>query len=131
MPPPVNFTHGEPIASAPPVSLVSDPPQVLVVVVFCKTSPDGNVSVMVIPVSPNVLAPGLVIVKVSEVDPFSETWETTNALLIVGGAATFIVAVLLVVPVPPSFEVMTLVILLGVPATVPFTVAAIVHGVPT
>jgi len=50
-----------------------------------------------------------------------------NALLIEGGATTKSVAVLLVVPVPPSVELMAPVVLLLVPAVVPVTLTVIEH----
>src|SRR5574340_538741 len=50
-----------------------------------------------------------------------------NALLMVGGATTVTVAVLLVVPVPPSVDVMAPVVLLWTPAVVPFTFTEKLH----
>src|SRR5262249_26783026 len=50
-----------------------------------------------------------------------------KALLIVGGAMILIVTVLLVVPVPPSVEVIAPVVFAASPATVPFTLTLNVH----
>src|SRR5438552_2346681 len=47
----------------------------------------------------------------------------------VGGATIFSVAVLLVVPVPPSVEVIAPVVLAASPATVPFTSTLSVHEI--
>src|SRR5436305_3807137 len=137
---PVTFTtivHVLPgVAMLPPVRLmlvelaaaVTVPPQVLLtpgVDATCK--PLVNVSLNAIPFSALVLLPGLVIVNVTVVVPFSVIFAAPNALLIVGGATTFSVAVLLVVPVPPSVELIAPVVLLASPSTVPFTYTLIVQ----
>jgi hypothetical protein len=88
---------------------------------LATVSPAGNVSVNVTPVSPTVLF-GLVIVKLSDVVWFSGICDGTNDLLIVGGATTVTIAVLLVVPAPDSLELMLPVVLLLTPAVVPVTV---------
>src|SRR5262245_12070265 len=101
---------------------VTVPPQEFVtpgVLATCK--PLVNVSLNAIPFSATVFAAGFVIVKVTVVVPFSEMLSARNALLIVGGATTFRSAVLLVVPVPPSVEVIAPVVLLASPSTVPLT----------
>src|SRR5205085_2483527 len=131
---PVTFTtivHVLPgVAMLPPVRLmlvelaaaVTVPPQVLLtpgVEATCK--PLVNVSLNATPFSALVLLAGLVIVNVTVVVPFSVILAAPNALLIVGGATTFSVAVLLVVPVPPSVELIAPVVLLASPSTVPFT----------
>src|SRR5260221_480463 len=58
-------------------------------------------------------------VKVSEVEPPSETLAAPNALMITGGATTVMLA-LEVLPVPPSVEV-TWTLLFFTPAVVPVT----------
>src|ERR1041385_1029073 len=124
------------VAIDPPVRLmlvelaaaVTVPPQVLLtpgVEATCK--PFVSVSLKAIPFSALVLNAGLVIVKVTVVVPFSEIEAAPNALLIVGGATTLRVAVLLVAPVPPSVELIAPVVLLASPATVPVTFTDKVH----
>src|SRR5215471_19251916 len=118
------------VAMLPPVKLmlvelaaaVTVPPQLLVtpgVDATCK--PFVNVSLNASPFSALVLLAGLVIVNVTVVVPFSAIFAAPNALLIVGGTTTFKVAVLLVVPVPPSVEVIDPVVLFASPSTVPCT----------
>ena len=120
----------------PPVKLILVDPATAVAVplqVFdnpfgvATTSPVGRVSVNATPVSATVLAAGFVIVKVSVVVPFSGMLVGLNALAITGGATTVRTAVLLVVPVPPSVEVIALVVLTASPAAMPFTVTEYVH----
>jgi len=124
------------VAMLPPVRLmlvelaaaVTVPPQLLVTPgVDATCNPLVNVSLNAIPLSALVLPAGLVIVKVAVVVPFSVMFAAPNALLIVGGATTFKVAVLLVVPVPPSVEVIVLVVLGASPGAMPFTVTVSVH----
>lgn len=74
------------------------------------TKPEGNVSLKAIP--DNAEALGFVIVKVRLVEPFKAIEAAPNALLIVGGATTVTLAVLLVVPVPPWVELIAPVVLL-------------------
>src|SRR5436305_3173201 len=137
---PVTFTtivHVLPgVAMLPPVRLmlvelaaaVTVPPQVLLTPgVDATCNPLVNVSLNAIPFSALVLLAGLVIVNVTVVVPFSVIFAAPNALLIVGGATTFSVAVLLVVPVPPSVELIAPVVLLASPSTVPFTSTLIVQ----
>jgi len=118
------------VAIDPPVRLmlvelaaaVTVPPQVLLtpgVEATCR--PFVNVSLKAIPFSALVLLAGLVIVKVTVVVPFSEMEAAPNALLIVGGATTLRVAVLLGEPVPPSVELTAPVVLFASPSTVPVT----------
>jgi hypothetical protein len=71
--------------------------------------PVGKVSLKPTPVSAAVVF-GLVMVKVSEVVPFSGMVDGLNELLMVGGATTVIEA-LAVVPVPPSVELTAPVVL--------------------
>src|SRR5216684_7167819 len=101
-----------------PATAVVVPPQVLVSALGVATArPAGRVSVKATPVSGIVLAAGLVMVKVSEVEPFSGMAAAPNALVMVGGVATlrFAVAVL---PVPPLVEVTLPVVLTKFPEAV-------------
>jgi hypothetical protein len=69
-----------------------------------------------------------VMLKVTVVIPFSGMLaEGLNVLLMVGGATTVSVAVLLAVPVPPSVEVIAPVVLSLAPAVVPCTSTLKVH----
>src|SRR5437660_1136954 len=109
---------------------VTAPPQVLLTPgVPATCSPPVSVSEKAIPFSAVVFAAGLVMVKVTVVVPFSAILAAPNALLMVGGATIFSVAVLLVVPVPPSVEVIAPVVLAASPATVPFTSTLSVHEI--
>src|SRR5258708_4449753 len=91
--------------------VVSVPPQVLDEL-LATVSPVGSVSLNATPVSATVFAAGLVIVNCNEL-------VALRAML--GGATTVRVAVLLVVPVPPSVEVIAPVVLFSSPALVPVT----------
>ena len=114
---PVTFAINVQVAPTPTVPLVSEmladpatavalPPQVLVKPLGVDTTiPAGSESVNATPASATAFAAGLVIVKVSDVEPFSGIDVAPNALAIEGGATTFNIAVLLVVPVPPSDDV--------------------------
>jgi hypothetical protein len=82
--------------------------------------PVGNVSVNATPVNPTTLAAGFVIVKLSDVVPFSAIVAGLKALASDGGATTLIL-VDAVPPVPPSVEVTLPVVLFLVPALVPVT----------
>ncbi len=112
-----------------PATAVAVPPQVLVRPLgVATTRPAGRVSVKATPVSAAVLAAGLVMVKVSEVVPFSGTAGAPKALAIDGGASTLML-VEAVPPVPPSVEVTLPVVLFFVPAVVPVTFTAKVQEV--
>jgi hypothetical protein len=101
---------------------VTVPPQVLLTPgVDATCSPPVSVSLNAIPFSALVLLAGLVIVKVAVVVPFNEIAAAPNAFEIVGGATTFRVAVLLVVPVPPWVELIAPVVFRASPSTVPVT----------
>jgi hypothetical protein len=126
---PVTFTENVQEALAaivPPLRLITFVPAVAVIVPAPQvpvspfgveiTKPAGSVSLKPTPVSAVVVF-GLVIVKVSEVEPFSGMLAAPNALAIVGGATTVIEA-LDVLPVPPSVEV-TWTLLFFTPAVVP------------
>src|SRR5947209_6341134 len=128
------------VAMAPPDKLmlvvlavaVTVPPQLLVTPGVASTCrPPVSVSLKAMPVSPVVLAAGLVMVKVSVVVPFTGMVAAPKALLMAGGATILMVAVLLVVPVPPSVEVMAPVVLTASPAAVPVTSTLNVHDPET
>src|SRR5215471_2090134 len=109
---------------------VTVPPHVLLTPgVLATCNPFVRGSLNATPFSAVVLLPGLVMVNVTVVVPFSGIVAAPNALLMVGGATTFRVAVLLVVPVPPSVELIAPVVLLASPSTVPFTSTLTVHEV--
>lgn len=129
---PVTFIESvqlPPATIVPPVKLTEPLPATAVGVplqVFDRllgvatTNPDGSVSVNATPLK--AVAPlGLLIVNVKEVVPFRAMVPTPNALLIVGGATTVIVAVLDVAPAPLSVELTVPVVLLLSPAVVPLT----------
>src|SRR5258706_3027424 len=129
---PVTFTlkvHDVLIAKVPadkltdpePATAVAVPPQVLVSPFgVATTKPAGRLSVKATPVSGMVLIAGLVMVKVSDVEPFSGIVAAPNAFTMVGGVATdrFAVAVL---PVPPLVELTLPVVLTKFPEAVPVT----------
>src|SRR5260370_25587509 len=107
--------------SAIPVGgvVVNVPPQALAEE-LATVSPVGSVSVKATPVSGTVLAPGLVMVKVSDVVVFSAMVAGLKALAIEGGATTVMEAEA-VPPAPPSVEVTLPVVLFWSPALVPVT----------
>jgi len=105
-----------------PCTAVGVPPQLLVKPLgVATTSPAGKVSVNATPASATVLAAGFVMVNVNAETPFTVIDVGLNAFVIEGGATTARAAVLLVVPVPPSVEVIAPVVLDLVPAVVPVT----------
>jgi hypothetical protein len=85
-----------------------------------KLNPLGRVSVKLIPVS-IVVVLGFVITNVMVVLPFNGMDVAPKVLESVGGPITVSVAVLEVVPVPPSFELIAPVVLFLTPAVVPVT----------
>jgi hypothetical protein len=87
--------------------------------------PAGKVSLKPTPVSACAEF-GLVMVKLSEVVPFSGMVDAPNAILIVGGDATEMEA-RAVLPVPPLFEVTAPVMLFCGPAAVAVTLTMTVH----
>ena len=114
--PPVSETVPAPaVAVGVPLHVFANPFGVAI------NRPVGRVSLKATPVRPTVLAAGFVIVKVSVVVAFTATPLAPKALLIVGGATTARLAVLLAEPVPPSAEVTFPVVLLSAPAVVPVT----------
>lgn len=105
--------------------VVSVPPQT-VAVELATVSPVGRVSVNVTPVSASTFAAGFVMVKVSEVVPFTLIDDGLKTLAMEGGASTLTLAEA-VPPVPPSFEVTLPVVLFCRPAAVPVTFTENVH----
>lgn len=113
-----------------PATAVAVPPQVLLRAgVGAITRPAGRLSVNAIPVSAVVVF-GLVILKVSEVIPFSGMLAAPKAFVIVGGVATLRLA-LAVLPVPPLVEVTLPVVLVYWPAAAPVTVTENWHWLLT
>jgi hypothetical protein len=111
-----------------PAVAVTVPPHVLLTPGAPATCrPFVSVSLKAMPFSAVVLAAGLVMVNVTVVVPFSGMLAAPKAFEIVGGATTLMVAVLLVAPVPPSVELIVLVVLLASPAAVPVTLTLNVH----
>lgn len=87
-----------------PAAAVAVPPQVLASPLgVATTNPAGRLSVKATPVSAMLLLTGLVIVKLSEVEPFKGILAAPKALTIVGGVATERLAVA-ELPVPPFVE---------------------------
>jgi hypothetical protein len=103
---------GAVVVSVPPHTLAEE---------LATVSPAGSVSVNATPVSATVLAAGLVMVNCNEVVAFSGIVVGLKALVMDGGATTVSVAVFDVEPVPPSVEVITLVVLFFAPAAAPVT----------
>src|SRR6266849_10244194 len=104
-----------------PATAVGVPPHELVRPLgAATTNPAGRLSVKPTPVSEIVFVPGLAMVKVRETVPFSGTVAAPKALVIVGGAATAMLADA-VPPVPPLVEVTLPVVLFLVPFVVPVT----------
>src|SRR5579883_2786792 len=136
---PVTFTEKEQLvlaASVAPDTLTLPEPAVAIIVPapqlpvrpfgVATTSPLGRVSVNAMPVTAEVEF-GFARLKVSDVVPFSGMLAAPNTLLIVGGPITVRVAVLLVAPVPLSFEEIVPVVLFFTPTVVPCTLSEIVQ----
>lgn len=112
-----------------PATAVAVPPQVFVSPFgVAITIPIGNVSVNATPASATAFAAGFVIVKVSDVVPFSGIFAAPKAFAIDGGEITFTLAEA-VPPVPPSVEVTLPVVLFFVPLAVPVTFTENVQAV--
>jgi hypothetical protein len=90
---------------------------------------DGSVSLNATPVK-SVAVLALLIVNVTVADPFSGMLVGLKALLMVGGAITVRVAVLLVVPVPPLVELTAPVVFEAEPACVPVTLTDTAQVLP-
>jgi hypothetical protein len=104
-----------------PAVAVAVPPQVLFKALgVATTKPSGKLSVKAIPVRARLVF-GLVILKVSEVVPFSGICAAPNALVIAGGVATVRLAEA-VLPVPPFVEVTFPVVFVNCPEAAPVTV---------
>src|SRR5229473_892053 len=88
--------------------------------------PAGKVSLTATPLKA-VPVLGLVMVKVRVEVPPTEVVVGEKALLILGGATTVSVTVLLLEPVPPSVEVTAPVVLDLVPAVLPVTFTLMLH----
>jgi len=113
-----------------PPTAVAVPPQLLVKLgVEATTRPAGRLSVKATPVKATFVF-GLVMLKLSEVVPFSGIVGAPNVLVMLGGLATIKVAVLLVAPVPPLVELIAPVVLDTVPDCVPVTFTTIVQVAP-
>src|SRR5260370_1145080 len=97
---------GEVVVNVPPQALAEE---------SATVSPVGSVSANATPVSGTVLAPGLVMVKVSDEVVFSAMVAGLKALAIEGGATTVMEAEA-VPPAPPSVEVTLPVVLFWSPA---------------
>src|SRR5258707_945439 len=97
--------------------------------VAATTTPAGKLSVKATPLSALAVF-GLVMVKLSVLVAFNAMLVGLKALLMVGGATTVRLAVLLAVPVPPSVELMAPVVLSFTPAVVPVTSTENVHDDP-
>src|SRR6185437_15893418 len=93
-----------PERAIPVGAVVVSVPSQTVDVPLATVSPVGKVSVNATPVSGSTFAAGLVMVKVSEVVPFTLMDDGLKALAMDGGASTLILADA-VPPVPPSLEV--------------------------
>lgn len=122
-----------PAATDPPVSeivfvpvIVNVPPPQVLDVPLTTVRPVGSTSVTATPLSATV-AFGFVIVKLRLVVAPNAMFGAPKALLIVGGATTVIVAVLLAVPVPPLAALTAPVVLFLTPAVDPVTVTVIVQ----
>jgi hypothetical protein len=130
------IVHDTPAATDPPVSVtvplpavaVAVPPQVLLSPgEVATTSPAGNASLKARPASA-VPPLGLVMVKVSEVEPLTGIDAAPNALLIDGGeSAVAVIVAVAVLPVPPLVELTGPVVLVKTPAVVGLTLTVIRH----
>jgi len=113
-----------------PAVAVRVPPHVLLAPFGVATiSPETRVSEKATPLKA-VPVLGLVMVNVTLVEPLSGILLAPNALVMVGGATTVSVAVLLVLPAPVSAELMAPVVLDLVPADVPVTFTPMEHEPP-
>jgi hypothetical protein len=103
------------------VAVIAPAPQVPVMPFGVEmTIPGGSVSVKLTPVSATALAAGFVMVKLSEVEPFSGRAATPNNFAIVGGVLTLTLAEA-VLPVPPLVELTAPVVLVKLPEAIPVT----------
>src|SRR5713101_3399985 len=111
----------------PATAVIVPLPQVPVTLgVAATATPVGRVSVKATPLRALAVL-GLVMVKLSVLLAFSAMLVGLKALLMVGGATTVKLAVLLVAPAPLSVELMAPVVLDLLPALVPVTFTLIAH----
>ena len=138
---PTTFTEKvqePPAAIVPPERLTTEKPETVPVVIvpaphepvspfgFATARPAGRVSPKPTPVSVTVPL-GLVMVKVSVVVPFKLMLAAPNALAMLGGPITVMLAVLLVAPAPLSVDEIGPVVLFCTPAETPVTFRLMVH----
>ena len=109
-----------PVSAIPVGAVVVSVPPHTVAEELATVRPVGKVSVNATPATATALAAGFVMVNVSEVVAFKAIFAGLNTFAMVGGATTLIEAVA-GAPVPPSFELTLLVVLLCVPAAIPVT----------
>jgi hypothetical protein len=113
-------------APDPAVAVMAPPPQLPVNPFGVDTAkPSGSVSVNATPIR-LVATFGLWTVKLKLVLPPTMSEPVPNALVMVGGATTTMLAEPLF-PVPPLVDVTSLVVLFTIPATVPMTLAVMVQ----
>ncbi len=132
--------HDDPAAGdavrVPPERLMAPLPATAVIVplpqepvtlgVAATATPAGRVSVKAMPLRALAVL-GLVMVKLSVLLAFSAMLVGLKALLMVGGATTVKLAVLLVAPAPDSVELIAPVVFDLVPAVVPVTFTLMEH----
>src|ERR1700722_290881 len=119
-----------PLAKVAPARMIDEDPAAAVIVPAPQepanalgvdtTKPAGRLSVNAKPVSATAFATGLLIVKLSEVEPFNGSVAAPNVLVIAGGLATVTLAVA-VLPVPPFVELTAPVVFVKFPDAVPVT----------
>ena len=119
-----------PVRAMPAGAVVVKVPLQVLAEELSTVNPVGSASVNATPVTATAFAVGFVSVNCNEAVAFSAIVVGLNALAIDGGATTVSIAVLLVVPVPPSVEVTFPVVLLLLPAVVPVTSTENVHEEP-
>src|SRR5580700_7007805 len=122
------------VANVAPARMTDEDPAVAVIVPppqepanalgVATTRPAGRLSVNATPVNATAFATGLLMVKLSEVEPFNASVAAPNDLVITGGLATVTLAVA-VLPVPPFVELTAPEVLVKFPDTEPvaFTVS--------
>jgi hypothetical protein len=103
--PPLRLTLAEPAAAV----MVDTPQDPLRPFGVATTNPAGKASVKAMPFKPTVFAAGLLMVKLSEVVPFTGMPPAPKALLIEGGPTTLMLAEA-AAPDPSSTELMVLVV---------------------
>lgn len=114
--PAARFTTAKP--ETVPVVIVPEPQEPVSPFGFATVKPAGSVSPNATPASATV-AFGLVMVNVSVVVPFRLMLAAPNALAMLGGPITVMLAVLLVAPAPVSVDEIGPVVLFCTPAAMP------------